>query len=61
MFYVALEYVSNSFGSLFLLLLGFALMAIAGTCSRAGLLGIRPFDNEYKKAKKTYDTQREEH
>lgn len=35
-------------------LAGFAVMAVGGISSRAHLLKIKPFDNSYKKARKSY-------
>jgi hypothetical protein len=41
---------------------GFGMMALGGFCSRAHLLHIKPFDNSYEKARKSYDTEsNEEH
>ncbi|QYD68219.1 hypothetical protein KZJ38_18390 [Paraburkholderia edwinii] len=57
---VAYEYVPPApFGG-FLLLLGFGIAAIGGYASRAHLLKIKPFDNSYEKARKTYGARGEE-
>lgn len=40
-----------------LLILGFGLAALGGLASEAHMLGIKPFDNEYKKARKTYEQE----
>ncbi|MBB5483451.1 MULTISPECIES: hypothetical protein [unclassified Paraburkholderia] len=36
-------------------LLGFGMMALGGFSSRAHMLHIKPFDNSYKKARKSYE------
>ncbi|KFG96957.1 hypothetical protein GQ56_0113075 [Burkholderia paludis] len=38
-------------------LFGFAMMAIGGISSRAHMLKIKPFDNRYKKARKSYEVK----
>jgi len=40
-----------------LLLAGFLLVLVGGLASRAALLHIKPFDNSYEKARKTYETK----
>ncbi len=40
---------------MFCFLLGFGMMAIGGFTSRAHMLHIKPFDNSYKKARRTYE------
>ncbi|WP_027818596.1 hypothetical protein [Paraburkholderia bannensis] len=40
-----------------LLLLGFLFVIVGGMASRAKLLHIKPFDNSYKKARKSYETK----
>ncbi|MBN3763396.1 hypothetical protein G3O01_21470 [Burkholderia sp. Ac-20365] len=41
---------------------GFGMMALGGICSRAHMLHVKPFDNSYEKARKSYDTEsNEEH
>ncbi|GAB7536150.1 hypothetical protein [Burkholderia sp. 3C] len=54
---VTLKYMPPSIGSIFLALLGFLLMAIGGLSGRARLLKIKPFDNSYKKARKSYEVK----
>ncbi|WP_028228012.1 hypothetical protein [Paraburkholderia ferrariae] len=44
-----------------LLLSGFAIALIGGMTSRAKLLHIKPFDNSYKKARKSYEEDDEKH
>ncbi|MFT4066935.1 hypothetical protein [Paraburkholderia sp.] len=39
----------------FILLFGFAIALVGGFTSRAHLLHIKPFDNSYKKARKSYE------
>ncbi|HEX7685887.1 MAG TPA: hypothetical protein VF446_20500 [Trinickia sp.] len=41
-------------------LLGFGLMALGGFSSRAHMLHIKPFDNSYKKARKSYEVTDDE-
>ncbi|MFK0378196.1 hypothetical protein [Pandoraea sp. NPDC090278] len=53
------KYVSPGPLGVFLALLGFLMMAVGGLSSRARLLNVRPFDNEYKKARRSYDEERE--
>lgn len=38
-------------------LLGFGLMALGGFSSRAHMLHIKPFDNSYRKARKSYEVK----
>lgn len=40
-----------------LVILGFFIALIGGVTSRAKLLHIKPFDNSYKKARKSYETK----
>jgi hypothetical protein len=57
MMFIAYEFVPPApFGG-FLLLIGLAIAAIGGYASRAHLLKIKPFDNSYKKARKSYKTE----
>ncbi len=43
-----------------LLFSGFAIGLVGGMASRAKLLHIKPFDNSYKKARKSYETKGDE-
>jgi hypothetical protein len=43
-----------------LLLSGFAIALVGGMTSRAKLLHIKPFENSYKKARKSYETKSDE-
>lgn len=43
-----------------LLFSGFFIALIGGMTSRAALLHIKPFDNSYKKARKSYETKDDE-
>ncbi|AOJ94623.1 hypothetical protein LGM85_17525 [Burkholderia multivorans] len=57
---VAYEYVPPApFGG-GLLLLGLGIAAVGGYASRAHLLKIKPFDNSYKKARKSYEVKSDE-
>ncbi|GJH20976.1 hypothetical protein CBA19CS22_30560 [Caballeronia novacaledonica] len=58
--YATLKYAPPSIWSVFLSLFGFSLIAIGGLSSRARLLKIKPFDNSYKKARKSYEVKDEE-
>ncbi|BCF93921.1 hypothetical protein [Paraburkholderia largidicola] len=53
---VAIEYDLPNVWARVLLLGGFFLVLIGGMASRAKLLNIKPFDNSYKKARKTYES-----
>jgi hypothetical protein len=55
--YFAYKFVPPApFGGL-LLLFGLAVAAVGGYASRAHLLKIKPFDNSYKKARKSYEAE----
>ncbi|TKC87643.1 hypothetical protein FAZ69_15185 [Trinickia terrae] len=54
------KYMEASWLWVALLLCGLVLMAIGGFASRAHTLGLKPFDNSYKKARKTYETNDKE-
>ncbi|MEX3763034.1 hypothetical protein [Paraburkholderia phenoliruptrix] len=43
-----------------LLLSGFAIALVGGMTSRAKLLHIKPFENSYKKVRKSYETKSDE-
>jgi hypothetical protein len=43
-----------------LLLVGFAIALVGGMTSRAKLLHIKPFDNSYRKARKSYEVKDDE-
>ena len=58
--YATFKYAPPSIWSMFLALFGFLLMAIGGVCSRARMLHIKPFDNSYKKARKSYQSEKEQ-
>ncbi|VVD79903.1 hypothetical protein PAN31108_01052 [Pandoraea anhela] len=51
---ITVKYVPPATFGGWLLLLGFGVAALGGLASNAHMLGIKPFDNEYKKARKTY-------
>ena len=58
--YLAYKFVPPApFGGL-ILLFGFAIALVGGFTSRAHLLRIKPFDNSYKKARKSYETKEDE-
>ncbi|GGD61365.1 hypothetical protein [Caballeronia grimmiae] len=58
--YVAYKYIPPApFGG-FVLLVGLGIAALGGYASRAHMLKIRPFDNSYKKARKSYEMKDEE-
>ena len=39
------------------ILLGWVMAALGGVSSRAHMLHLKPFDNSYKKARKSYETK----
>ena len=47
--------------SLVVALVGLVIAAIGGFASRAHMLKIKPFDNSYKKARKSYEVKDDEH
>ena len=50
--YVSLKY----FDSILMMSLGLLFAALGGYSSRAHTLGLKPFDNSYKKAKQSYQS-----
>lgn len=58
--YLAFKFGPPSYFSVFFALLGFAIMAIGGLCSRARFLKIRPFGSGYKKARKSYEEKNDD-
>jgi len=58
--YVTFKYLTPSIWSALFALFGFGLAAVGGICSRARLAHIKPFDNSYKKARKSYENGDEE-
>ena len=48
------EFMKASWLWMLLLLCGLVFLALGGFASRAYFLGIKPFDNSYKNARKTY-------
>ncbi|MEB0012131.1 hypothetical protein QN379_17910 [Glaciimonas sp. Gout2] len=48
--YISLKYID----SVFLMTFGLVLAALGGYSSRAKMLGLKPFDNAYKKVKDSY-------
>jgi fatty-acid desaturase len=58
--YFPTEYVKSPIVWGILFLLGITLMAFGGFASWANTIGLKPFDNSYKKARKTYETDDEE-
>jgi hypothetical protein len=58
--YVAYKFVPPApFGG-FILLFGFAIALVGGFTSKAHLLRIKPFDNSYKNARKSYEKDADE-
>ncbi|AET91687.1 hypothetical protein BYI23_B010800 [Burkholderia sp. YI23] len=58
--FIAYMYVPPApFGG-FMLILGLGVAALGGYASRAHMLKIKPFDNSYKKARKSYEVKDEE-
>lgn len=54
------KFVESSWVWFGLLLCGLVLMAMGGYASRAHTLGIKPFDNSYKKARDSYKAKGDE-
>jgi hypothetical protein len=48
------EYMKSSWLSKTLMLVGLGIAAIGGIASRSHTLGLKPFDNSYKKARASY-------
>ncbi|WP_081080194.1 hypothetical protein [Burkholderia cepacia] len=55
-----LKYGPPSIVSALMVCFGFGLAIIGGMTSQARLLKIRPFDNSYKKARKSYEVKSDE-
>jgi hypothetical protein len=53
--YGTMKFVPPSLWGGLLLILGFGVALVGGMTSRAALLKIKPFDNSYKKARKSYE------
>ena len=60
LFAVAVEYRLPVSWARVLVLSGFAITLVGGMTSRAKLLHIKPFDNSYKKARKSYEVKDDE-
>ncbi|MGU7785349.1 hypothetical protein [Burkholderia sp. PU8-34] len=54
--YVFLKYGPSSILSALMVCLGFGVAALGGMTSRARILKIKPFDNSYNKARKSYES-----
>jgi len=52
-----LKYGSPSIFSVLMVCFGFGLAIVGGMTSQARLLKIKPFDNSYKKARKSYEVK----
>ncbi|BBU31393.1 hypothetical protein BTHE68_51270 [Burkholderia sp. THE68] len=57
---VAVECDVPSWAAKTLLLTGFGIGLVGGMTSRAALMKIQPFDNSYKKTRKSYEVKDEE-
>lgn len=55
-----LKYGPPSIVSVLMVCFGFGLAIVGGMTSQARLLKIRPFDNSYKKARKSYEVKSDE-
>lgn len=55
-----LKYGPPSIISVLMVCFGFGLVMVGGMTSQARLLKIRPFDNSYKKARKSYEVKDDE-
>ncbi len=58
--YCTFKFIEPSIWSGGLLLIGLGIAAVGGFTSRAALLKIKPFDNSYKKARKSYEVKGDE-
>lgn len=58
--YVAVKFIPPSIFGGIVLLAGFGVALIGGFTSRAAMLKIKPFDNSYKKARKSYEVKNDE-
>ena len=59
-FYITIKYIKPSIWSEILLLVGFGIALVGGMTSRAALLHLKPFDNSYEKARKSYEKDDDE-
>jgi hypothetical protein len=57
---IAVECTIPIFWARVFLFSGFAIALVGGMTSRAKLLHIKPFDNSYKKARRSYETKDDE-
>jgi hypothetical protein len=55
--YCIFKFVSPSIWSGVFLPMGLGIAAIGGFASRAAMLRIKPFDNRYQKARKSYEVE----
>ncbi|PLZ03202.1 hypothetical protein CY652_07385 [Burkholderia sp. WAC0059] len=58
--FASLKFVPPSPWSVVPVLLGFGVAAVGGATCRARMLRIKPFDNSYKKARKSYEVKEDE-
>ncbi|WP_244107163.1 DUF4231 domain-containing protein [Burkholderia sp. BCC0419] len=58
--YVAVKFIPPSIFGGIVLLAGFGIALVGGYTSRAAMLRIKPFDNSYKKARKSYEAKSDE-
>jgi len=58
--YVAVKLIQPSIFGGIVLLTGFGLALVGGFASRSAMLKIKPFDNSYKKARKSYESGSDE-
>ncbi|WP_244130163.1 DUF4231 domain-containing protein [Burkholderia sp. BCC0044] len=57
---VAVKFIPPSIFGGIVLLAGFGIALVGGYTSRAAMLKIKPFDNSYKKARKSYEVKNDE-
>jgi hypothetical protein len=55
--YGAVKFAPPSVWGGFLLMLGFGVALVGGMTSRAALLKLKPFDNSYERARKSYEVK----
>lgn len=58
LFVLPVEYMASSWISKAIVISGAVVMAVGGYTSWANTIGLKPFDNSYKKARESYEKQR---
>ncbi|MBC8726554.1 hypothetical protein F6X37_35125 [Paraburkholderia sp. 31.1] len=58
--FASFKYAPPSRWSVIPVLFGFGVAAVGGMACRARMMHLKPFDNSYKKARKSYETKADE-